>query len=89
MTFAPQPSSKAEVVEQMITSVMGRDRRGVIMSHRCMTCQQPMLCRTCNQPEATHTGHAFMPFRDSVSLREYSLSGMCQRCQDSVFNTEP
>lgn len=24
-------------------------------------------------------------FRDSISEREYSISGMCQSCQDSVF----
>tara|TARA_R100001082_G_C4350300_1_gene154232 strand:+ start:626 stop:844 length:219 start_codon:yes stop_codon:yes gene_type:complete len=24
-------------------------------------------------------------FRDSLSKKEYSISGMCQSCQDSVF----
>lgn len=24
-------------------------------------------------------------FRDALSRKEYSISGMCQRCQDSVF----
>jgi hypothetical protein len=27
-------------------------------------------------------------FRDNLSLREYTISGMCQRCQDKVFGTE-
>ncbi len=25
-------------------------------------------------------------FRDDLSKREYNISGMCQKCQDSVFN---
>lgn len=25
-------------------------------------------------------------FRDEISRREYGISGMCQECQDSVFN---
>jgi len=24
-------------------------------------------------------------FRDSLSLREYKISGLCQRCQDETF----
>jgi len=24
-------------------------------------------------------------FRDAISRREYAISGLCQRCQDSVF----
>lgn len=26
-------------------------------------------------------------FRDSLSQKEYTISGMCQTCQDSVFGT--
>jgi len=25
------------------------------------------------------------PFKDALSKKEYSISGMCQDCQDSVF----
>lgn len=28
-------------------------------------------------------------FKDGLSRREYELSGMCQPCQDDVFNQEP
>lgn len=24
-------------------------------------------------------------FRDSISVKEYNISGMCQKCQDEVF----
>ena len=27
-------------------------------------------------------------FRDSLSLREYSISKMCEKCQDSVFGKD-
>lgn len=26
------------------------------------------------------------PFRDELSVREYHLSGLCQHCQDAVFD---
>jgi len=36
------------------------------------------LCVSCEEPATT--------FKDSVSAKEYSLSGLCQSCQDSVFD---
>ena len=30
-------------------------------------------------------GEKLTPFRDSVSVKEYELSGMCQNCQDKTF----
>lgn len=35
------------------------------------------ICVTC--------GGDVIGFRDSLSQKEYSISGMCQKCQDSVF----
>lgn len=35
------------------------------------------LCMTCGGPA--------VEFRDQLSRREYSISGMCQKCQDEVF----
>ena len=35
------------------------------------------LCMTC--------GGAAKVFRDELSRREYTISGMCQACQDSIF----
>lgn len=28
-------------------------------------------------------------FRDSLSLKEFEISGLCQACQDMVFNDNP
>ena len=38
------------------------------------------VCVSCNGP-ATE-------FKDGLSRREYTISGLCQRCQDSVFGDE-
>ena len=35
------------------------------------------LCMTC--------GKAAVEFKDDISVKEYSISGMCQTCQDGVF----
>ena len=37
-------------------------------------------CATCGEP----TGNA-EDFRDEYSMREYTISRMCQDCQDKVF----
>ena len=38
------------------------------------------LCPFCRDPIGE--------FRDALSLREFKISGLCQSCQDSVFNLE-
>jgi len=35
------------------------------------------LCPTCSQPIGE--------FKDELSKQEYSISGMCQECQDATF----
>lgn len=37
-------------------------------------------CPTCEQPVGE--------FRDALSRKEFGVSGMCQKCQDSVFGPE-
>ncbi len=38
------------------------------------------LCPFCNKP--IHAGE----FRDEISVREYGISGLCQKCQDGMFS---
>lgn len=38
------------------------------------------LCVTCSGPAEK--------FRDDLSRKEYTISGMCQKCQDSVFGVD-
>lgn len=40
-------------------------------------------CVTCKTKIGT-----FSHFRNAISLREYAISGMCQKCQDSVFGPD-
>jgi hypothetical protein len=35
-----------------------------------------------------HCGGCAYYFRDALSKKEYTISGMCQSCQDSVFDGE-
>lgn len=43
-------------------------------------CIENHICMTCGQPAEQ--------FRDNLSVKEYTISGMCQKCQDSVFDTD-
>lgn len=45
--------------------------------HTCPTCRK--------EPEATYEGRPVFVFDDILSAKEYTISGMCQDCQDSVF----
>jgi len=38
-------------------------------------------CTTCDSPD--------MNFREEIDRREYSMSGMCQKCQDVAFAPDP
>lgn len=38
------------------------------------------ICNWCGGPAAE--------FREELSRREYSISGMCQKCQDATFTEE-
>ena len=40
------------------------------------------LCPLCGKPIV------YAEFRDSISLQEYDISGMCQTCQDEFFDEE-
>lgn len=50
------------------------------------------ICATCGKPP-TETGVHNMPLaflmRDTLSVREYRISGMCQQCQDDTFREPP
>ena len=39
------------------------------------------VCPTCNAPLKGDSSE----FRDDISRGEYTISGMCQQCQDEVF----
>lgn len=43
------------------------------------------VCPTCRTEINPDKKPLHTLFRDGLSLREYHISGMCQKCQDSVF----
>ena len=46
-----------------------------IIAGRCVTCDSTRL--------------RGVDFRDTISRKEYGISGMCQVCQDSVYGADP
>lgn len=43
-------------------------------------CVEEGVCTTC--------GSTVTEFRDELSAKEFTISGMCQRCQDEVFTED-
>ncbi len=71
------PSDKAPEIAKFLDTVtgriFGRERTSSIEGNICVACGAKA------PPES---------FRDDLSIKEYSISGLCQRCQDSVFEPD-
>jgi len=70
-----EPSQKSEGIESLLTAITGKSRPDTIKAGQCTTCDA--------------TGLTTASFTDDLSRKEYTISGMCQACQDSVFGTDP
>ena len=66
-----EPTIKSTGIESLLTAITGKDRGETIRAGKCTTCTA----------EDITSGS----FRDSLSVKEYTISGMCQECQDKVF----
>jgi hypothetical protein len=66
------PSEKSEKMEQTYAGMVGFDRREYIRSDVCIP--KPYGCE----------GPA-VNFVDDLSRKEYTISGLCQKCQDKTF----
>ena len=70
-----EPSKKSKLMEETldtITENMFGVRRTTSIFHN--------LCVDCKENADI--------FKDELSRREFSISGLCQKCQDSVFGGE-
>ncbi len=67
-----KPSEKDPALEAKLENIFGFNRRAYIQGNRCVP--PPIGC-----------GGAASEFRDECSRREFSISGLCQKCQDSVW----
>jgi hypothetical protein len=69
-----EPSSKAPAMEKALDDI------GEKLFGRTRTgAISQQICVCCGQLATT--------FRDDKSAHEYTLSGMCQACQDKIFDT--
>jgi hypothetical protein len=70
-----EPSKKSEEMENYIKDQFGFDRRSIIRSNKCV-------------PPPNGCGGDATEFRDELSRKEYTISGLCQKCQDKVFDSD-
>lgn len=68
-----EPTAKSPQMEDFITKTFGVDRVDCIRRNICVPA--PIGC-----------GKPCEGFRDELSAREYQISGLCQECQDLVWN---
>jgi len=66
-----KPSEKSPEIESMLTSLTGVNRPHSIRMNRCV------FCSTSVNPQTD--------FKDEISRREFTISGICQKCQDETF----
>ena len=66
------PAPKSPEIETLLEGFSGRTT--AIEADRCVG--EPIGC---GQPAGD--------FRDDLSRKEYTLSGLCQTCQDSLFSS--
>ena len=64
-------SEKSPAIENFLEALSGRT--SAITSDKCVA--PPYGC-----------GQDAVHFRDEISAKEYQISGLCQSCQDSVFD---
>ena len=64
-------NDKANEIDAMLTSIFGVDRVKTISGGTCVSCDAEGIIAT--------------SFSDDLSRKEYSISGLCQSCQDDVF----
>ena len=69
-----RPTLKNPDIDVLLVSLTGRSRVQSIKSDVCVY----------GEEDYTH----IVDFRDAISAREYSISGMCQTCQDRIWSPE-
>jgi len=67
-----QPSDKSQQVDAFVNGVFGVVRKSSVRANICVSA--PIGC-----------GLPATKFKDAISAKEYTISGLCQTCQDRVF----
>lgn len=68
-----EPTPESSALEQLLEDMTGRTT--AIKAQLCV--RKPYGC-----------GEPMGPFRDVLSAKEYTISGLCQTCQDSIFKDD-
>ena len=71
-----KPTVKSQEIEDILTQLSGDDRRQAIYENRCL--RSPIGCGQVVMPEEW----------DALTQKEFSISGLCADCQDSIFDTK-
>ena len=67
------PKDKSKRIDNLLANKFGVHREQAILDEVCVP--SPIGC-----------GQAVTKFNDELSAKEYSISGLCQQCQDNVFD---
>ena len=67
-----KPSSKSTAMDSALSDMFGIDRRDTITEDRCVPA--PIGC-----------GEPATEFTDAKSRKEFTISGLCQKCQNEIF----
>lgn len=65
-----EPTEKSQEIEDFVSSIAGKSRKKSIENDKCAWCGSDVAPWT---------------FNDKRSLDEYRISGMCQKCQNEIF----
>tara|TARA_R110000822_G_scaffold1244_6_gene5556 strand:+ start:352 stop:627 length:276 start_codon:yes stop_codon:yes gene_type:complete len=67
-----QATNKVEAIDKFLTLLnKGGRRQESVSNGKCVCCKASGLTET--------------SFKDALSIKEYTISGMCQKCQDVAF----
>ena len=73
-SWKPIPTKKTTAVDEIIKALTGFGRKEAINERVCVFCAKPVTLDS---------------FKDELSLKEYHIGGMCQECQDKVYEGGP
>jgi hypothetical protein len=65
-----QPTEKSHAIDELLQQMFGVNRKETISENKCVFCG---------------TVVKGSDFRDENSLKEFTISGICQSCQDEIF----
>lgn len=65
------PAYKDSTIDNFLKQTFGVDRKASITNNVCALCQRQIDPKT--------------EFTDALSAKEFTISGMCQSCQNKIF----